>query len=336
MLINKKAKVTVDKKTEDNVTLMAIEPYKFSRTAWFRGDLLPVHWWNYTKALQDYPSGVIISRVLADKYEIELGDAISLKWSGNEKISAPVIAVVDYWPGINPNVPAKEPDSNSRNGGQTEEQPKDNYARNCFCIMNYYYTSTVTDIEPYEVWIKLKDGATSAALYNDISEKRIPIETIKDASQQLISVKNRPELQGMNGALTMSFMIIMVMTVIGFLIYWILSIRSRTLSFGILRAMGITFREIIGMIGYEQILVSGVSIAMAFVIGGIASDIFVPLLRSMYSPADQVPPFIVAASQSDYIKIYVIIVLMIGGGFAVLGRLIRKININKALKLGED
>ena len=73
----------------------------------------------------------------------------------------------------------------------------------------------------------------------------------------------------MNGALTMSFVIIMIMTIIGFLIYWILSIRSRQLQFGILRAMGVTFREIIGIIGYEQILVSGVSIAMAFIIGGL-------------------------------------------------------------------
>ncbi len=336
VLINKKTKVTVGKKTEDGVTLMSVEPYKFAHTAWFRNDLLPVHWWNYIKALQDYPSGVIISRALADKYEIELGDAISVKWSGNESISAPVLAVVDYWPGINPNVTTKAPAKAKKGEEETEGEQITSYAVNCFVIMNYYYTSTVSDIEPYEVWLKLKDGASSSALYADIKAKRIPIETMTDASQQLITIKNQPQLQGMNGALTLSFVVIMIMTIIGFLIYWILSIRSRTLQFGILRAMGVTFREIIGMIGYEQILVSGVSIAMAFVIGGIASDVFVPLFRSMYNPADQVPPFLVAASQSDYIKLYLLIVLMLGGGFAILGMLIRKININKALKLGED
>ena len=337
VLINKKAKVGVDNKTEDNVTLMSIEPYKFANTAWFRNDLLPVHWWNYIKALQDYPSGVIISRALADKYEIELGDAITVKWSGNEKISAPVLAVVDYWPGINPNVTAAQTNTSRRSSEEEEDSATvTSYAVNCFVIMNYYYTSTVSDIEPYQVWLKLKEGASSQALYNDIKAKHIPIESMTDASQQLITIKNQPQLQGMNGALTLSFVVIMIMTIIGFLIYWILSIRSRTLQFGILRAMGVTFREIIGMIGYEQILVSGVSIAMAFVIGGIASDMFVPLFRSMYNPADQVPPFLVAAAQSDYIKLYLLIVVMLGGGFAILGALIKKININKALKLGED
>ncbi len=202
--------------------------------------------------------------------------------------------------------------------------------------MNYNYIYNLTDIEPYEVWIDMADGATSEALYSDIKEKRIPIEYITDSSQLLIQEKNDPQLQGMNGALTMSFVIIMIMTIIGFLIYWILSIRSHTLQFGILRAMGVTFKEIIGIIGYEQLLVAGVSIALAFIIGGFVSDLFVPLFRSMYSPADQVPPFHVAAAQSDFIKIYVIIVLMLGGGFAILGRLIKKINVNKALKLGED
>lgn len=337
VLINEKAKVSLGKTTENNVTLMSIEPYKFSQVAWFRNDLLPVHWYNYIKALQDYSSGVIISSALSEKLELAPGDTISIKWSGNESINAVVLAVVDYWPGINPNEAKTSADSGrKKNAEDAEEKEINGYAVNSFIIMNYYYTSTVSDIEPYEVWMSLKEGATSEALYADIKAHRIPIETIVDASQRIITEKNKPQLQGMNGALTLSFIIIMIMTIIGFLIYWILSIRSRTLQFGILRAMGVTFREIIAIIGYEQILVSGVSLLMSFIIGGITSDIFVPLFRSMYSPADQVPPFMVSAAQSDYLKIYVIIVLMLGGGFAILGGIIKKININKALKLGED
>lgn len=340
VLVNSKTKVTVGTKTESDVTLMAVEPYKFSQTAWFRDDLLPVHWWNYLKALQERRSGVIISRTLADKYDIILGDTIDIKWSRNEKISAPVLAVADYWPGINPNsAPGGQTADGSgkkQAGGNAGESEDGSYAVNCFIIMNYYYTSTVSDIEPYQVWLKLKDGASSEALYNDIAAKKMPIESITDVSQQLITVKNRPQLQGMNGSLTLSFVVIITMTVIGFLIYWILSIKSRTLGFGILRAMGMTFREIIAMIGYEQLLVSGVSLAMSFVIGGAASALFVPLFRSMYSPADRVPPFVVMASGADYIKLAVIIILMLVGGFAILGALIKKININKALKLGED
>lgn len=292
-----------------NITIMAIEPDKFARTAWFRDDLLPIHWHNYCNALTNYSTGVLISDVIADKMGVEIGDDISIKWSGNDELTVTVLAIVDWWPGIKPG---------------------------SFCVMNYSYVYNNTNLEPYEVWLKLADGASSAELYQDIEEKRLPIETLTDSAQLLIREKNQPTLQGMNGGLTLGFIITMIMAIVGFLIYWILSIKGRTLQFGILRAMGMTMREIITMLGYEQILVSGVSIAIAFIIGGITSDIFVPVFQSMYAVSDQIPPFIVSAAAGDYIKIYVLIAIMLGGGFAILGGIIRKININKALKLGED
>lgn len=318
VLINTETKVNTGGKDVSNVTMMAVEPDKFAQTAWFRDDLLPVHWYNYCNALTNYSAGVLISSSMAEKYDVENGDEITVRWKGNDPLSVTVLAIVDYWPGINPN------------------ETLGNGTKKDFCVLNYTYAYNNTSLEPYEVWLKLKDGATSEELYADINEKKLPIEWLVDSSQLLIAEKNSPSLQGMNGGLTLGFIITMIMAIIGFLIYWILSIKGRTLQFGILRAMGMTMGEIIGMLGYEQILVSLVSIAMAFVIGGVTSDIFVPVFQNMYSVSNQIPPFIVSAAASDYIKIYVLIVIMLGGGFAVLGGIIRKININKALKLGED
>ena len=310
---NDAVRVTAGAAQRTNITVMAIEPDKFAQTAWFRDDLLPIHWYNYCNALTNYSTGVLISRHLAEESRAEIGDEISLRWGANDDLAVTVLAIVDWWPGINPYDSTGE-----------------------FAVLNYNYVYNNTNMEPYCVWLKLADGASSQELYNDIEEKRLPIQTLTDSSQLLISEKNQPTLQGMNGGLTLGFIITMIMAIVGFLIYWILSIKGRTLQFGILRAMGMTMREIIVMLGYEQILVSGVSIAMAFIIGGITGDIFVPVFQSMYAVEDQIPPFIVSASASDYIKIYVLIVLMLGGGFAILGGIIRKININKALKLGED
>ena len=304
-------------------TLMAIEPGKFSQTAWFRSDLLPVHWWNYCSALVDYKAGVLASRGWEEK-GVQLGDTISVKLSGNDSIDLTVLAFVDYWPGLDPTEQVEV------NSSTSETAAKD------FLVCNYNYIRKLTELQPYQIWLKLQDGATSEQLYADISAKNLKIQRIQDSSQMLIEEKTDPALQGMNGALTLGFVVIMLMTVIGFLIYWIISIRSRTLQFGVLRAMGVTFREVISTLGWEQLLVSLVSIAMGFVIGGIASDMFVPMFRTMYDAADQVPPFRVQGDPGDYIKMYVIIAIMLIGGFAVLGGIIRKININKALKLGED
>lgn len=302
--------------------LMAIEPGQFSQTAWFRNDLLPVHWWNYCAALAECRSGVLASRSLEEK-GLQLGDTVTVRWNGNDAIELTILAFVDYFPSIDP-------------AELTEVSRSDETARKDFVIANYNYIRKLTEFQPYQIWLKMEEGATSEELYKDITEKNIKIQKITDCSQLLIAEKTDPDLQGMNGALTMGFVVIMLMTVIGFLIYWIISIRSRTLQFGVLRAMGVTFKEIIATLGYEQLLVSVASIAAGFVVGGIASDLYIPLFRTMYDAADQTPPFIVRGDAGDYIKMYVIIAIMLLGGFAVLGGIIRRININKALKLGED
>lgn len=67
-----------------------------------------------------------------------------------------------------------------------------------------------------------------------------------------------------------------------------------------------------------------------------ASDLFVPLFQVLYNVTDQVPPFVVISQRSDYIKLYCIVLVMLLVGFVVIARLIKSININKALKLGED
>ncbi|MCD8328424.1 MAG: FtsX-like permease family protein [Ruminococcus sp.] len=303
--------------TLSNVRLMTVNPSEFANICWFKDDLLPVHINAYLNALSECSYGVILSSSFQDNYGYELGDNIEVAWGSNDYFSATVIAFVDYWPSMDP----------------TEQNDNGTYID--FAIMNFNYVQVQTAVEPYEVWIDLDDDATVADFYASIEDAGIQATKLEVASQNITSEKNDPMLQGLNGALTLGFIIIMIMCIIGFLIYWILSIKSRTLQFGILRAMGMRYREIIAMIIYEQILVSGVAVICSIVIGGIASDLFVPLFRSMFT-SQKILPFSVTALRSDYLKIYALILIMLLVGFAVLGRIISKIKISQALKLGED
>ncbi|MBR1764836.1 MAG: FtsX-like permease family protein [Ruminococcus sp.] len=309
------------KKTKNytkNVKLMTVEPDDFAEVCWFSDRLLPVHINEYLNALAEYNSGVILSTSFRDKYGMSLGDTVSCEWGGNESFETTVLAFVEYWPTMNP-----------------YEQAEDGSYKD-FAVMNYDYVRVMTTVEPYQVWLDLEDGTTTEEFYASLSDHKITPTSITVRSQKLISEKTDPMLQGMNGALTLGFIIIMIMCIIGFLIYWILSIKSRTLQFGILRAMGMTYGEIIAMIVYEQLLVSGAAIFAAIFVGGIASKLFVPLFQSLYTAAEQVPGFAVIPLRSDYLKLYAIIALMLLTGFIVLGRLISKIKISQALKLGED
>ncbi|HBM81993.1 MAG TPA: ABC transporter permease [Clostridiaceae bacterium] len=303
---------------KDNGTLMAIIPNEFGKIAWFRNDLLPYHWFNYLNLLSRDPRALLVSSSFKKKYKSKVGDPIYISWENNQSIEGIIFGFIDYWPSYNP------------------YSGNDDTSENNIVVANLSLIQALSPIEPYEVWAKKKPGVSSEQLYDEIKKNDINITYLKDASQQIIMKKNDPMLQGTNGALTLGFIVTMIISVIGFLIYWIMSIKDRTLQFGILRAMGVSFKEIVEMLLGEQVLISGSAIIMGIVVGGITSNLFVPLLQMAYSSKEQVPPFRVVASGADYIKLYIIIALMMLTGIIILARMIAKINISQALKLGED
>jgi len=131
-------------------------------------------------------------------------------------------------------------------------------------------------------------------------------------------------------------MFTLAISLMGFLIYWILSIKARTLQFGILRSMGLSKNKLLGMIVWEQVLVSAASVFIGVLTGAAASRLFVPLLELTMDANEQVPPYLVVAQMNDLHKIYLFMGVMFVVGLSVLWGIIRSININQALKLGED
>ena len=182
----------------------------------------------------------------------------------------------------------------------------------------------------------MKLEGSSKPVYDFIEEQNIPIETFEDAQSAITEMKNDPMLQGTNGILTVGFVVVLLLCTVGFLIYWILSIQSRVLQFGIFRAMGMSLGEILAMLGNEQLFISGVSIGAGIGIGALSSKLFIPLIQIAYSSADQVLPLTIISETSDYIRLFVVIGIMIAACMAILGGLISKIRISQALKLGED
>lgn len=86
----------------------------------------------------------------------------------------------------------------------------------------------------------------------------------------------------------------------------------------------------------EQIFSSGVSILIGTMIGLLASRMFVPLVQIFYASTDQAIPLEVVNKALDMVRLFSIIGIVIIICMIVLGKLISRINISQALKLGED
>jgi putative ABC transport system permease protein len=300
--------------------VMAVDPYDFARTAWWRSDLARYHINEYMNVMTTTPSAVILSRNLKEELDLEVGDGIFYSLGGSDTISGVIIAFVDYWPGFEPNTVS--------NSGSIRQES--------LIVANFEYILSKSAIQPYEVWIKRASDVTDKLIYDDIAAQKIHITSIASANQLIVAAKNDPKLQGTNGALTLGFIVSMLICAAGFLIYWIMSVQGRVLQFGIFRAMGLSKAAVIGMLISEQVLISGVAILAGDVIGNISSVFFVPLFQLVYSSVEQSIPFGIVSNPGDTTKIFVVLGVLLLVCFGVLTRLILSIKIDQAVKLGEE
>lgn len=143
-------------------------------------------------------------------------------------------------------------------------------------------------------------------------------------------------IQITNGMFSVGFVISLLICAVGFLIYWILTIRERELFYGIYRAMGMSMREIVKMLMTEQIFSSFLAVLSGFGVGMLTTVLFTKLLATVYLPQKHNLPIEMVIKGSDAVKIVAIICVTFLLCFVVMRRIIRNMNIAKALKMGED
>jgi len=305
-----------------DATIMGINTKEFGHTVDFNPGLLPVHWYEYLNAISQNPTSVLVSSNMKDNLGYGLGDTITYKSSDGFTARGVIYGFVDFWPTYKP--------LTITTGSDGVEKEVSNY----IVVANFSYLQSQWGLTPYQLWIKAE--GTSEFIYAFALNTGTSFTVFRDTASDIIDMKNNPIFQGTNGILTVGFVVSLLLCAFGFLIYWILSIRSRQLLFGVFRAMGMSMGEIIRMLVNEQLYISGLSVVLGIVIGLLASRLYIPLVQIAYSPADKVIPLKVVSESSDMARLLTVVFLVMAVCMLLLGSIIKRIKISQALKLGED
>jgi len=306
-----------------NVRLMGIDTQEFGRTVWYREDLLPIHMNHFLNTIAQRADGVLLSDNFRTRLGFSIGDGITYRDGAGNSARGVVYGFVEHWPGYSPVEWVRE-----RTGETVQNEV-------FLVVANLGYLQTMWGVMPYEIWMRT-NTPSNHFFYNFVQERELNLVFFHDANARVVESRNDPILQGTNGVLTVNFIVTLLICFTGFLIYWILSIKARVLQFGIFRAMGLSMRDVIGLLINEQLFITLMAVLIGAGVGEIASRLFVPLIQISYTAADQVIPLLVVTYRQDYINLYGIIGTMIALCLVILGILISRIKIAQALKLGED
>jgi putative ABC transport system permease protein len=293
-------------------SLMAIDPPDFGQVAWFRRDLAERHVFVYLNALAMDEEAVLVSRSFLERNKLKLGDRVGLSMpDSREELSLVIYGAIDYWPTL------------------YQDQAD-------FFIANLDTVEQGLGLLPYQVWLKLEPEARVQPVIDTLAAHSVTVLRAADNRQRLVRERRDPQLNGLLGGLTSGFLITVGITVLGFWLHGALSARARTLQFGVVRAMGLSVRQLFLTVLLEQALVVVAGVCTGTALGTLAARLFVPFLQMGLDLADRTPPFLVVTAAADRVRLYVVLLVMLGAGVAAFMRGIARFGLHEVLKLGED
>lgn len=324
------ARAVIDAGGKQSLNLLGIHTKEFGEKTWVDSELLEKPYYAYLNELAEVSDGVLLSRNCQTHLGIEPGSMVTISYQNNLDVTysfkRKVVDIVDYWPGYSP-VTTRFTESGE---DIISEQ-------NYLAVVNIGSLQRVFEnVEPYEVWISVKDGTEADEVGHWINDNNIKVARYTNMSEDLQADLENPLLQGTNGVLTMGFLVMILLCGVGYLIYWIMSIRSREMMFGVLRAFGMHKRELFHMLMLEQIFSGVLTVFAGIGIGRLVSGMYVPMLQTAYAVADQVLPMRLSSDPSDLMRLYGALAAMMALCLIILVILVVKLNVTKALKLGEE
>ena len=316
--------LTRSKQGRVTVTVMGIHTKEFGENTAMKEGLQEKHYREYLNELAVKPEGVLVSESFRTVLGYQVGDALEYCDSLGRTYTGIIVDFVDYWPGFEPSTTTLNADGSTGT--------RDNY----LVVGHYAEMIQIWGSLPYEVWISMEDEAGNEALYQWIQDNDVRLTKYINRADNRDAVMEDPLLQGTNGILTMGFIVTMILCAVGYLIYWIMSIRSREMLFGVLRACGMHKGELFHMLINEQIFSGVFSVLAGIGIGKLASKMFVPILQTAYAASNQVLPMQLITNQTDMVRLYSVIAGTMAICLVVLIVIVFKLNVVKALKLGEE
>jgi len=314
-------------------TFLGIDRLTFPSTAFWQQDFASESLGALMNALGASPDGVLIPRSLLEDKKLQIGDPItvSAKATAQESIvlKLTIAGTFDLFPTW--------------------------YAENGTLFvgnLDELYLQAGTEF-PHEVWMGTDAGTDPEDVIYAIRGYGIMLDEKADqtrlvetglntfingwssARMNILAQQSRPERQGLFGLLSAGFLASALMTALGFLLYALFSFRRRFIEMGMLRAIGLSIRQMIGLLAAELASLILLGMGVGTLLGVAASRLFVPFLKMGATTEALYPPFQIEIAWVSIFEIYFLLAVLFLVALGVLVALLGRMKIFQAIKLGE-
>lgn len=313
---------------------LGIDRLTFPSAAYWQRDFASEQLGVLMNQLAANPKGVLVPESLLAKYKLKVGD--SLRTSITTGVAGQSISLNATIVGSFKLFPTWYPENGMMIVGDLEE---------LFLTAGAEY--------PYEVWLGTSPDANPEAIAYAVRGFSILLDQQADPSRlvqnglntivkewksaelNIRTQQRRPERQGLFGLLSVGFIASALLTVLGFLLYALFSFRRRFIEMGMLRAIGLSIRQMTSLLAAELAFLVLLGIGVGTALGVFASRLFVPFLQIGAGAQSQYPPFQIEVAWLSIAQIYILFIVLFLVALSALSALLVRMKVFQAIKLGE-
>ena len=136
--------------------------------------------------------------------------------------------------------------------------------------------------------------------------------------------------------LTLAFFGVALVSALGFIVYAYLSARERQLEFAILRTLGFSFRQIVMLIGFEQIFIIVTGMGIGTWVGMRLSAVMMPFLQFTERGERVLPPFVFVTDWKTVLTTYGILGIVFVITISLVVLFFTRVSLNRTLRMGDQ
>ncbi len=198
--------------------------------------------------------------------------------------------------------------------------------------------ATGGEIRPNEVWITTNGVPEERAELIAMLEDGRPFAAreIFDRERALADSQVDPLVEaGWRALLFVAFAAVLILSGLGFMVHAYVSFKSREIQFALMRTVGFSMRQLTTLVLLEQALVIGAGLALGTWMGGRLGASMMPFLGHDDRGARILPPFVVDVNWQTLTITYLAMGLLFAVIIAGVILLVRRISLQRILRLGE-